>query len=597
MSTFMEMTETAAAAAADPSKHVNYNLGMVLGVDDFLQEFTYHHARDKWLARDLHGYGTVSGLKVSLETKEGSVRIVVSAGTAVNPEGELIRVCTAQCADLGKWLAAEKNKEVIDETAASPPSDLSVFVVLCDRSCETDPVLIPGEPCRDETEMTKASRIQDGFRLELRFTPPPQTEEDGIRDFVRFVKSSFELVHRESGGTTSEEFIEMLRLTLSPPSSPVQVEGNVCELMAAAFRYWVTELRPAVRPKTLASCCGSQSEAGADEADCLLLAELLVPVAKSGSGQWVIDSEEDIRIDESRRPVLTSVRFLQQWVACGTGGGTAVVQLEGDAAGPSDDNVVQGLQGRPVSSAAPANGNILQFSGTQWAPATLPPVILSGDATGAASSTTVARLQGRAVSAAQPQAGQFLRFVGGQWAPAPADPVTIPPVTLAGDVSGQATATVVQRLQQRPVAANPPAEFQVLMFRGATWRPDDIGDVAVTHPPSGGPFAILAAGIVRGDGSSRFPVYMDLKAGAAGNGLLLVTFNGYINPLRQAPPAHTYIIKALPVAPELLPMDVLFVRFQDDGFVLGVMRRSTPMPAQEIQNTEFMIEVSGFGKL
>lgn len=548
MSTFVEMTETAAAAAADPSKHVNYNLGMVLGVDDFLQEFTYHHARDKWLARDLHGYGTVSGLKVSLETKEGSVRIVVSAGTAVNPEGELIRVCTAQCADLGKWLAAEKNNDAIDAAVASPPSDLSVYVVLCYRSCETDPVLIPGEPCRDETEMTKASRIQDGFRLELRFTPPPQAEEDGIRDFVRFVKSSFELVHSESGGTTAEEFIDMLKLTLSPPSSPVQVEGDVCELMAAAFRYWVTELRPAVRPKTLSSCCGSQSEAGAEEVDCLLLAELLVPVAKSGSGQWVIDSEEDIRIDESRRPVLTSVRFLQQWAACGTGGGTAAVQLEGDAAGPSDDNVVRGLQGRPLSSAAPANGH-------------------------------------------------FLRFTAGQWTPAPADPVTIPPVMLAGDVSGQSTATVVQRLQQRPVAANAPAEFQVLMFRGAAWRPDDIGDVAVTHPPSGGPFAILAAGIVRGDGSSRFPVYMDLKAGAAGNGLLLVTFNGYINPLRQAPPAHTYIIKALPVAPEFIPMDVLFVRFQDDGFVLGVMRRSTPMPAQEIQNTEFMIEVSGFGKL
>jgi hypothetical protein len=548
MSTFVEMTETASAAAADPSKHVNYNLGMVLGVDDFLQEFTYHHARDKWLARDLHGYGTVSGLKVSLETKDGSVRIVVSAGTAVNPEGELVRVCTAQCADLGKWLAAEKNKDAIDEAVASPPSDLSVYVVLCYRSCETDPVLIPGEPCRDETEMTKASRIQDGFRLELRFTPPPQTEEDGIHDFVRFVKSSFELVHRETGGATAEEFVEMLRQTLSPPSSPVQVDGNFCELMAAAFRYWATELRPAVRPKTLSSCCGSQSETGAEAADCLLLAELLVPVAKSGSGQWVIDSEEGIRIDESRRPVLTSVRFLQQWVACGTGGGTAAVQLDGDAVGPPDGNVVQGLQGRPVSSAAPANGH-------------------------------------------------FLRFAGGQWAPAAADPVTIPPVALAGDVSGQSTATVVQRLQQRPVAANAPAEFQVLMFRGATWRPDDIGDVAVTHPLNGGPYVVLAAGIVRGDGSSRFPVYMNLKAGAAGNGLLLVTFNGYVNPLRQTPPAHTYVVKALPVAPEIIPMDVLFVRFQDDGFVLGVMRRSTPMPAQEIQNTEFMIEVSGFGKL
>ena len=61
------MTETAALPRApiDVSKHVNFTLGMVLGVDDFDQEFAYLSARDRWLARDLHGYGTTCGLAVT----------------------------------------------------------------------------------------------------------------------------------------------------------------------------------------------------------------------------------------------------------------------------------------------------------------------------------------------------------------------------------------------------------------------------------------------------------------------------------------------------------------------------------------------------
>src|SRR5437763_106871 len=62
MDTFVP--QVAAAPAPDPSKHVNYTLGMVLGVDDFTQEFAYLSGRDQRLARDLLGYGTVSGLRL-----------------------------------------------------------------------------------------------------------------------------------------------------------------------------------------------------------------------------------------------------------------------------------------------------------------------------------------------------------------------------------------------------------------------------------------------------------------------------------------------------------------------------------------------------
>ncbi len=50
MTSFASVAASAGAAALDPTKHVNYTLGMVLGVDDFTQEFAYLSHRDRRLA-------------------------------------------------------------------------------------------------------------------------------------------------------------------------------------------------------------------------------------------------------------------------------------------------------------------------------------------------------------------------------------------------------------------------------------------------------------------------------------------------------------------------------------------------------------------
>jgi len=62
-----------------PAKHVNYTLGMILGVDDFVQEFAYLSSRDQSLARDVVGYGTVSGLRIALESDARGQRSVHAA--------------------------------------------------------------------------------------------------------------------------------------------------------------------------------------------------------------------------------------------------------------------------------------------------------------------------------------------------------------------------------------------------------------------------------------------------------------------------------------------------------------------------------------
>ena len=103
MDSFTTRVATPANAGADPTKRVNYTYGMVLGVDDFVQEQTYHAARGEWLARDLVGYGTVNGLAVSAgKTAQNETEVIVTAGAALSPRGQLIRVAPTQCANRGR---------------------------------------------------------------------------------------------------------------------------------------------------------------------------------------------------------------------------------------------------------------------------------------------------------------------------------------------------------------------------------------------------------------------------------------------------------------------------------------------------------------
>src|SRR5215204_1960431 len=198
MSCFSTVSSVAANSESDLTKHVNYTAGMILGVDDFTQEFAYLAGRDRWLTRDALGYGTISGLSIQIEKDAGKndIRVLVNAGVAVSPRGQFICVPTPQCAYLNEWLAAAKPEDLntyvrhASPPVSSPPvsDELTLYVVLCYRDCPTDKVPIPGEPCRQEDELTAASRLKDDFSLELRFEAPGHAEEKSVRRFVEWLK-------------------------------------------------------------------------------------------------------------------------------------------------------------------------------------------------------------------------------------------------------------------------------------------------------------------------------------------------------------------------------------------------------------------------
>src|ERR1041385_7960665 len=131
MSCFSSTTNTTTTGAPDPTKHVNYNIGMVLGVDDFTQEFAYLSGRDQWMARDLIGYGTVRGLSVTSDIDpEKGPRVMVEPGVAVSPGGQMICVPAAQCAYLRDWVADHASE--VSEAAGSPlATSIRLYVVLC----------------------------------------------------------------------------------------------------------------------------------------------------------------------------------------------------------------------------------------------------------------------------------------------------------------------------------------------------------------------------------------------------------------------------------------------------------------------------------
>lgn len=601
----------------DPHKHVHYVKGMVLGVDDFEQEFAYLSGRDQWLARDLLGYGTVCGLQIGVN----GVQVEVSPGTALTPQGQLVRVPTTQCAQLDQWLKSVEGQKALQGFPASPLGPLELYVVLCYQDCETDKVPIPGEPCRSEDESMATSRISDDFRLELRTQAPDQQEEEAIRDFVAWLSQ----VQIGPGPSTDLKlFLQVLRQAAhlgSPPGSPLDYmygsppdyasgspplplqvsEADAAEYLRIAFRLWVTELRGQWRD-TGADCAGTSPDEG-----CVLLARLEVPVQPSATG-WFINGIPTV--DETHRPYLLSLRMVQEDLLRSRN----YQQLGGEVTGPLYDTRVARIQDIPVAPPAspPAAGEVLTLQGGQWQAAPLPD--LGGDVSGAIGSNTVGRIRGVGVEPTAPAPGQLLTAFdagGGQtrWRPE------------------------ALKLQGQPVLPPPPGELgtaqnnHVLTFRaGQGWQaapppaPQPTGHF-VGHNLGDRGLGIVAAGIIQLVGPRFKPVYPDdlrlIDPRTIFNlelpGAVIVNFQGYRNPSGEE---FKYIIKAMPM-PRLeteiikngklinpdeaagilaqgFPQEVNFLGFTDEGIWLQVFAAGKPLSAQLLRRLALVVEVSQF---
>ena len=315
-------TISTAQKTLDPYKRVKYSMGLVLGVDEFEQEQTYFLGRNRLHNRALHGYGTICGLDITIDGD--SVR--VTSGLAVDPQGREIRVTPDQCASINDWL--EKNQEAVENRygplLGSPPYSLPLYIVLCYLECETDSVPIPGAPCRSQEETMAPSRITESFELKLSLDPPAQVEEEAVGRFGELL-DRIEITSEPGVFVTREEMEELVRgltdETGSPPdpnSPPVSETlrlhpGEARDILGAAFRVWVTEVRPALLGD------GTNCLTGPPDELCILLGQLDFDVVEVGGKLQV---SGDITVNEDNRPILLHTRLLQEWLLCGRLGHT-----------------------------------------------------------------------------------------------------------------------------------------------------------------------------------------------------------------------------------------------------------------------------------
>lgn len=316
-------TAVTTASAADPGRHVNFTTGMVLGVDDYAQEFAYHSARDKWIVRDFLGYGTLSGLAVAVEDNGADgPRIRVTPGSAAAPSGQLICVGREQCGSLNAWLARDEIAEKITAMAAATPTPdkakLNVFLTLCYNDCAVAEVPIPGEPCRSDENLMAPSRIADDYVLSFAWDPPPQAEYEALDALDAFLAQV-----GTGGANTPAAFAAALQaaevqlqlaLGIYPPDAPdpaagdldpIKVHGELeMPFRTALKRLWVTRLRPRVA----AQRCGTAS---LPANDCVLLAQLWFPVVQTVDTWSVEGGFKDVIVDENARPLLLSTAVAQ----------------------------------------------------------------------------------------------------------------------------------------------------------------------------------------------------------------------------------------------------------------------------------------------
>jgi len=159
-------------------KRVNFEPGMLLGVDATRDEQAYHRRRLNRHRYWLHGAGTVVGLAVGLSFEEQGfldeqqpVYLNISPGVGIDGLGREVLCHEPYCLDLHAWLLAQwedqQSPAILADGLDEENQQLVLRVTMRYASCPAGSQPVLARKVNAGTDPVAASRQQDSVRFEL----------------------------------------------------------------------------------------------------------------------------------------------------------------------------------------------------------------------------------------------------------------------------------------------------------------------------------------------------------------------------------------------------------------------------------------------
>ena len=151
-----------------PPSRVFYQTGRMLGVEDLQTEQDYHRGRLARALMQLHGTGTVSGLKVQTDGNKDltQLEVQVTPGCAVDRLGRIIEVPRLVCIRLQNWLARQTDSDLnlAFKSTSFLLFDVFASFVACRRGKTP---CFASQDDYDATDAFSANRWLDSFAMQL----------------------------------------------------------------------------------------------------------------------------------------------------------------------------------------------------------------------------------------------------------------------------------------------------------------------------------------------------------------------------------------------------------------------------------------------
>jgi hypothetical protein len=160
-----------AGTASGAIERPRYFTGQILGVDDFQLEQDYFRERLRRHNRQLHGFGVVHGLGVSVRRKGTGQQVAVEPGFAIGPSGEEIEVPGVATIDLPAGGSRLYVTLLHTERATRPQPAIEGREPQFTRIEEGFAVRLEIETASDAVSLARLLRADGGWRVDETFKP------------------------------------------------------------------------------------------------------------------------------------------------------------------------------------------------------------------------------------------------------------------------------------------------------------------------------------------------------------------------------------------------------------------------------------------